>query len=68
MDTLFKSELGNSLEAAPSQDVYIAAQLTAAERKRLERLTQSGVFTRIYKGLYINADGGTAGAFVLGAH
>jgi hypothetical protein len=61
MDTLFKSELGNSLEAAPSQDVYIAAQLTAAERKRLERLTQSGVFARIYKGLYINADGGTAG-------
>lgn len=39
-------------------DIYVAAQLTAAERKRVERLAKNGALARIYKGVYVKADGG----------
>ncbi len=39
-------------------DVYVAAQLSPGERKRIERLAKSGALARVYKGLYVKADGG----------
>lgn len=41
-------------------DVYVAAQLSPSERKRIERLAKGGELARVYKGLYVKAEGGEA--------
>jgi hypothetical protein len=57
MDTLYKTARSNK-SAETLQDTYVAAQLAPAERKRVERLAKAGSLVRVYKGLYVKADGG----------
>ena len=45
---------------ASQPDIYVAAQLSPGERKRIERLAKGGEVARVYKGLYVKADGGEA--------
>lgn len=39
------------------RDIVATARLTAAERKRIERMAQAGQLARIYKGLYVLSTG-----------
>ncbi|MFM0554503.1 Fic family protein [Paraburkholderia sediminicola] len=49
----------NGTVQSPSDDVIVTSGLSAAERRKVERLAATGVFSRIFKGVYVNAEGGS---------
>ena len=49
----------NGMPNATLDDVIVTSGLPAAERRKVERLAASGAFTRIFKGVYVNAEGGS---------
>jgi hypothetical protein len=47
-------------KSAPVKDVIFLSRLSDAERRKVQRQAAAGELTRVYKGMYVSSEGGTA--------